>query len=381
MKLALIRQRYNPHGGAERFVARALDALSQHQELDITLLTRRWKQPAETERFQTRFQLDICNPFYLGNVWRDWSFAQAIQQKLKHQTFDLIQSHERIAGCDIYRAGDGVHREWLFQRARVLSLPQRLGIRLNPYHAYTLHAEKTLFYSEKLKAVICNSHMVKKELQHWFNFPEEKIHVIYNGVDNQFFHPNLKMHFRDTIRQKLHIPDNAFVLLFVGAGFARKNLSLVLQAMHVLKRDDLHLIVVGTDKQLAGYRKLAETFHVKAHFVGGQSDVRPYYGASDFFVFPTLYDPFPNVCLEAFASGLPVITSTKSGAAEFIQEGENGFICDALDLKTLTEQIEALTQPHDLTIMSRFARQTILPFSLPAMGKELLLLYKKIIAL
>lgn len=379
MKLALIRQRYNPHGGAERFVSRALETLSENNELKITLLTRKWKNAASNNK--NNYQIEICNPFYLGNVWRDWSFARAIQTQLATQSFDLIQSHERIAGCDIYRAGDGVHREWLFQRARVLSMPQRVGMRLNPYHAYTLQAEYKLFTDPRLKAVICNSRMVKHELQQWFDFPEEKIHVIYSGVDNQVFHPKLKTLFRETTRRQLGISDEATVLLFVGSGFARKNLSLVLQALHLLQRDNIHLLVVGADKQLAGYRQLAETFQVRAHFVGGQADVLPYYGASDIFVLPTLYDPFPNVCLEAFASGLPVITSTKSGAAEFIRDGENGFVCDALDLKTLTEQIEALTNPQERAVMSRFARQTILPFSLTAMGKELTSLYKKIIAL
>ena len=96
MKLALIRQRYNPHGGAERFVSRALETLSENNELKITLLTRKWKNAASNNK--NNYQIEICNPFYLGNVWRDWSFARAIQTQLATQSFDLIQSHERIAG-------------------------------------------------------------------------------------------------------------------------------------------------------------------------------------------------------------------------------------------------------------------------------------------
>ena len=45
----------------------------------------------------------------LGRVWRDWSFARAVCATLESHSFDLVQSHERIACCDVYRAGDGVH--------------------------------------------------------------------------------------------------------------------------------------------------------------------------------------------------------------------------------------------------------------------------------
>ena len=61
-------------------------------------------------------------------------------------------------------------------------------------------------------------------------------------------------------------------------------------------------------------------------FAGPQTDPKPYYGAADAFVLPTLYDPFPNAALEAMACGLPVVTSTKSGAAELVAEHDAGFV-------------------------------------------------------
>lgn len=68
----------------------------------------------------------------------------------------------------------------------------------------------------------------------------------------------------------------------------------------------------------------------------GLEVVKPYYGATDALVLPSLYDPFPNVALEVMASGLPLVTSHKCGAAVRIGHGENGFVGDALDTEALT---------------------------------------------
>src|SRR6266478_4401454 len=72
MRLAIIRQRYTPYGGAERFVESALEALLE-RGVAISLYTRQWPN--------TRLQLIepvLCNPFYIGRLWRDWSFARAV---------------------------------------------------------------------------------------------------------------------------------------------------------------------------------------------------------------------------------------------------------------------------------------------------------------
>ncbi|HEU0283097.1 MAG TPA: glycosyltransferase family 4 protein, partial [Gallionella sp.] len=201
LNIALIRQRYTDFGGAERFVANAVASLRQ-QGAHLTLITRQWKQTGGDQPL-------ICNPFYLGSVWRDWGFARCVCDTLENHPFDLVQSHERIACCDVYRAGDGVHREWLAQRRRSMGLLGRLGIALNPYHHYTLAAERRLFASPKLKAVICNSHMVKDEILRHFNIAADKLHVIYSGVDIDSFHPGLKAQHRSALRQHYAIPEDA----------------------------------------------------------------------------------------------------------------------------------------------------------------------------
>ncbi|MHB1233689.1 MAG: glycosyltransferase family 4 protein [Burkholderiales bacterium] len=372
LKLALIRQRYTPFGGAERFVARAMQAL-QAQGAAVTIVTRRWDAAKAGDAL-------ICNPFYLGSLWRDWGFARGVCRMLARQNFDLVQSHERIACCDIYRAGDGVHREWLTQRARVLNPIQRLGVMLSPYHRYVLAAERRLFASPQLKAVICNSRMVKEEIQRHFGVPEERLHVIYSGVDLEAFHPRLKETHRQSIRTQLGLPGDATLFLFVGSGFERKGLAALLHAL-AEQPSSAQLAVIGHDRRARDYRHLAAQLGVakRVHFLGPRADVKPYYGAADALVLPTLYDPFPNAALEALACGLPVITSAKSGAAELIRDGENGFVCDALDRRALVQALRALLEGRAES-MRGAARATVAALSLEAMAAQLGTLYRTLSA-
>ena len=158
-RVALVRSRFDAFGGAERFVQSAIAALKA-QGASLTLVTRRWPDNDGTAI--------IVDPFHLGSLWRDRSFARAACAALAKRRFDLVQSHERIACCDVYRAGDGVHAEWLAQRARVQSPLARLATSLSPHHRYLLEAERRLFTAARLMAVICNSDMVRGDIARHF---------------------------------------------------------------------------------------------------------------------------------------------------------------------------------------------------------------------
>jgi UDP-glucose:(heptosyl)LPS alpha-1,3-glucosyltransferase len=371
MNIALIRARYDPFGGAERFVETAVEALAG-EGAALTIITREW--PA---RANAAIAHRIVNPPYWTSTGRDRGFARAVRELLGREKFDLVQSHERIVGCDIYRAGDGVHASWLAQRARISGAIRRKTTEWNPHHRYLLATERAMFTSPALKAVICNSRMVKDEIVQYFGTDPEKLHVIYSGVDSTRFTPDTRTTIRDSMRAQLSIDRAAKVALFVGSGFERKGLAAFLHA--VAGVPDLHAVVVGKDKHLARYRALAHAQGIagRTFFAGGVADVRPYYAIADVFALPTLYDPFPNACLEAMAAGLPVITSRTSGAAEFITDGKEGFVADALDVPTLREALAlSLTRPE----MGVAARRRVLACTPQTMAAQYLALYRELIA-
>jgi UDP-glucose:(heptosyl)LPS alpha-1,3-glucosyltransferase len=140
------------------------------------------------------------------------------------------------------------------------------------------------------------------------------------------------------------------------------------------------LAVVGRDKHEARYRALARSLGIEdaVRFFGPQDDVLPYYHAADAFVLPTLYDPQSNAVLEALACGLPVITSTGSGAAEVL--GGAGFVVDALDEAGLAAAMAALTDPDRARAMGERARLAVQPYSLERMSSDYLALYERLMA-
>jgi UDP-glucose:(heptosyl)LPS alpha-1,3-glucosyltransferase len=338
VKLALVRQGYTPFGGAERLLEYAIEAIRAH-DADVTMISRRW--PA-SDAIQTL----TCNPFYAGSLLRDWGFARGVLRLVQTHGFDLVQAHERIPGCDIFHAGDGVHAEWLRQRARITGIAGRVRLALNPYHAYMKAAERKMFQSAKLRAAICVSQMVKAEIRTHFDVPEHKLHVIYNGVDTAKFNPQLASLHRAPVRAALGWPEQDVVLLLVGSGFERKGVGVTIEALRELPAH-VRLLVVGKDKLMERYRALARRLGLgsRVEFTGGQKDVLPYYGAADIFVMPSVYEPFGNVILEAFASGLPVVTSTKCGGGELIENGREGYVVDALDVRGIAAALSALTDP------------------------------------
>jgi UDP-glucose:(heptosyl)LPS alpha-1,3-glucosyltransferase len=373
MKLAIVRQRYTPYGGAERFVSQALDALAG-QGIALSLYTRQWSGG------ESVFTPVICNPFHLGSLWRDLSFAKAVCAALERDRPTLVQSHERIPCCDIFRAGDGVHRVWLAERRRGLSWLGRLSISLNPAHHFRLAAERRLFASPRLKAVICISEMVREEILAHFAIAPEKLHVIYNAVDTERFSPALAEHRRE-IRARYGIPDDAVLYLLVGSGYARKGVAAAIAALARLP-ENAHLLVVGKDKHAARYQAQAQELGdagQRIHFAGPQVDARPFYGAADVFVLPTLYDPLSNAVLEALACGLPVLTSAKCGAGEIVRAHQAGFLCDARDVQALADNMARLLNPELRREYATRARTAATTLNTEAMTSRLLDLYRSLL--
>ena len=369
-RIALVRGRYDPAGGAERFVQAAIAALSA-SGASVTIVTRHWPDHDGTAI--------VVDPFHVGSLWRDWAFARAACAVLAERRFDLVQSHERIACCDVYRAGDGVHAEWLAQRARAQGPLARAATALSPHHRYVLAAERALFTSPRLRAVICNSEMVRGEIASRFATPGDKLVVIRNAVDSASFHPALRAEMRPAVRQQLGIPRDADVVLHVGSGFERKGIATLLEALARCAAPRW-AIIVGRDKRAGAFARMARALgiHERVRFVGAVSDVRPYYAAADVFALATLYDPQPNAALEAMACGLPVVTTTKCGAAELLVEGESGFVRDALDVAGIAQAL-AMLDAASAERMGRAAAEAVREFTPQAMAREYLSLYERLI--
>lgn len=370
-RLALVRQKYRPDGGAERFVSRALEALDS-SNLELNVITREWQGPVKPE-----WNIRICNPRKWGRISRERGFADAARRLWQAENFDLVQSHERIPGCDLYRAGDGVHRRWLQQRSRILPGWKSRLLFADRYHRYVMRAEREMYHDPHLRGVICNAEMIKQEIIADFGLPAEKIRVIYNAIDNQSFLPPTEEVFV-ALRDQWHLPRRATCLIYVGSGFERKGLEAAIRA---IAPTDRYLLVVGKDKEQSRYQALAKTLNCaeRVRFFGMQSETLPFYQMADGLLLPTLYDPFPNVILEAMACGLPTITTTGCGGSEFIIQGSNGFVCDALDISALQQAVAALPARALGSAEGIRARERIMTCTSERLSAQLLSFYQDLV--
>lgn len=374
MRVAFIRYKYDPFGGAERFTQMLLRSLAE-QGAEAHIFARKWPEPVAPGVLFHKIGGPGW-PSLLGHA----SFVFLVGRAVRAGNFDLIQSNERTLSQHVYRAGDGVHARWLELRAMEQGWLRRLSVGLNPFHFYRLWLERRLFEHPDLRAVIVNSEMVRSEILARFRIPEDRIHTIYNGVDLERFHPASRLTTGAQLRSRSGLGDDLPVVLFVGSGFERKGLKHLLHALSETE-GNARLWVVGKGKT-GHYKKLAKKLGIadRTVFWGPQQDVARFFATADIFALPTLYDPFPTVVLEAMASGLPVITTKNCGAAEIITQGEEGFvISSASEVDRMAQHLTYLYRRDHRSPMSLKARKRAETFPLERTIRELGKLYGRLL--
>jgi UDP-glucose:(heptosyl)LPS alpha-1,3-glucosyltransferase len=315
-RIAFVRRGYSSSGGAESYLKRLARGVAEAGHEVQLIATAEW--PHDQWPFGSITRVNATSVTGFANE------LEEIRQKLERS---ILFSLERVWSCDIYRAGDGVHRAWLARRTK-FELPLKQFARgFNRKHRELLQLEKSLFENRKASRVIVASQLIKNEIVDLYGYPEDKIDLIRNGVptDKYGFHPEL----REKSRDDLKIKPEQVALLFAGSGWERKGLLFAIQAMALCKNKNLRLLVAGR-----GNEKLYKTKRVRfwrdepLQFLGEVTDMLSLYAAADIFILPTIYDPFSNACLEALACGLPVITTSSNGFAEIVTDGVHGSIID-----------------------------------------------------
>ncbi|KPK02759.1 MAG: hypothetical protein AMK71_01155 [Nitrospira bacterium SG8_35_4] len=374
MKIAIIRKTYTYYGGAEGFSGRFIDLLAAKGH-EIHIFAIRWQADVSHPNIHFHKVPAISGVSFL----RDLTFAVTSSVLLRKQRkyFDIIQTHDKTLYQDIYRAGDGCHIEWLRQRWKRTGLAGKISIICNPYHWLILLLERSILRGNRFRVIIAISNMVKENIIRHYGVDPEKIEILYNGVDLDRFNPENRGKYRRDIRQSCGIKEKDFVILFVGSGFERKGVKYLLQAVEAVP-EPVTVMIVGKGALNRG----ALSSRQKIIFCGPRKDIERYYAAADIFVFPTMYEPFGNVHLEALASGLPVITTENSGAAEIIADGEQGFVIQRPeDTASLSEKVNYFLQRRDrLESMSSKARKLAEEFSNERHMGKVLELYENIVS-
>lgn len=328
MKIALVRKNYTHYGGAENYMKLVADGLAYRGHEVRIFSSGDWPEEYSVTKISP-----FRKPSFLSNVL----FAAESRRALRKEPADCILSFERTYFQDIYRAGDGCHREWLNKRGVLESRLKKISFSLNPHHRLLLFLENKCFMNSG--KIIANSMMVKRDIMKHYPVDDGKIEVIYNGTDLKRFRPVGKEE-KAALRERLNIKEEK-VVLFVGADFKRKGLPVLFKAFSLLKRDGVRLIVVGR-RPKPEFISMAKKFGIdkEVTFWGPEKKIEELYWVSDLFVLPTIYDPFSNATLEAMASGIAVITTSHNGASEIIEDNVHGYVLkDPMDHYALARNI------------------------------------------
>ncbi|MBT6661881.1 MAG: glycosyltransferase family 4 protein, partial [Nitrospina sp.] len=186
--------------------------------------------------------------------------------------------------------------------------------------------------------------------------------------------------FRDEIRKQLRISDEEVMILFVGSGFERKGLEYLIKSVQYLKQKNWKLVLVGKGKWKKYLNFASEENRGKITHLEPIDEIEKLYAAADFFILPSIYEPFGNANLEALASGLPIITSRNCGVSEIITPKKEGIILEEpSDFKAMAKAIDYLMDSKNREPMRQSARLLAEKFTQERNASEMLQIYQKLI--
>lgn len=220
-------------------------------------------------------------------------------------------------------------------------LPLRLRAALSPRSLLLAWEMGRLERAQVRRArhVIAVSSLVRNLLLRQHLVAPEKIGVIPNGVDSGRFAPQRLAGLRAPTRRALGV-DDAVVFLGSAHNMRLKGMDTAIRAL--ARIPGARLLIAGAEPD-PGWRALAAPLGERVRFLGNVDEMAPLFAAADALVHPTRWDACSLSTIEAGAAGLPVITTSKNGAAELIREGVTGFVLpDPDDVEALAAAMTRL---------------------------------------
>lgn len=381
LRIAIVAQDFHREGGSEGRTGQLVDRLvAQGHEVHLVGARIRGAWSAGVVLHPVRTPK---HPHWLDALL----FSRRARLLAAAGAFDLVHNQLRPYVPGIVTVGGGCHHYYLHEVLPAERGPLAARLRaLTPLQRVLLAMERRGFRPEACPYVIANSQLGRAGILKYSSLAPDRVVVAYNGVDGRRFSPAARALYRDARRAALGVAPGEMLLLFVGKGFARKGLGVLLAAIGRLasaRPGTLRLAVVGqgaTRRWEAQARALGIADRVR--FVGHACDPEAYYAAADVFVLPTFFDPFANATLEAMASGLPVITSRLNGASEVLTPGSDGLVIeDPRDVTSLADAIAEVANPGRREAMGQRARETALRYAWDGPLRTTLDVYERTLAL
>ncbi|MHC5039726.1 MAG: glycosyltransferase family 4 protein [Planctomycetota bacterium] len=301
---------------------------------------------------------------------------------LLSQGFDVTHGFVKTWAVDVLHPHTGSHRASLEGLLESQESPfRRCGAKMaqafSMKQAVFRWIERRQYQGGGVKRFLAVSRMVAEDMKVRYGVPADRIRVLYNPVDPTRFAPG-SLEDRHRVLPRHGIDPSEYVCLFVGHHFRLKGLGVLFRALARLGESSPKLLILGR-----GNRKVFEGkarsmgLSDRVVFAGETAEPELYYRSADVFALPTYYDPCSLTVLEAMASGLPVITTSRNGAAELIQDGREGTVLPEPGRDDLlAESLRALTDPTKRAEMGRYGRERALTLDPHEHVQEILRIYE-----
>ncbi len=337
MRIAVISRVFSKTGGgAESYSVALVQQLAARYEVHV--FAQESNQPVDGVHYHSVFCLSK-KPRWINQLL----FAVATWWRTR-RGFDVVHSHENTWHGQIQTVHVRPLRFNLFHGRTGLGLLLRwCKVVLSPRLITYVWLEGARFKRSASRRVVATSQSLRTECEQ--AYPDSAVSVITPGTHS----PGESLS-RQVARQRLGLPQQGQLVLFVANDYARKGLDALLQAMTRLPAE-VGLVVVGNPKPIPRYRQMAAQLGLqgRVHFIGSLDDLSPAYWAADCLAHPTLEDTFAMVVLETMAHGLPVVVSGAAycGISHQLRDGVEALLLeDPKDAVKLAELLASvLTQP------------------------------------
>lgn len=371
-------------GGAEKYAGAVARALLDAGH-DVHLFAR-GVDPGEVSEAAV-FRPITVRDLPLCGWLRTYRFAAASERALREEDFDLIIGFNKTWYQDIYLAVAGAHPaaiDYSLERFRhpLVRAAHIAGKLLSPKQWFFKRIETKQFGPDaRPVTVVAPSELSAEHFRQYHDLPEERIAVVYNGLERERTSVDA-VAARRRFRRDLGLEQHDVALLFTARNYALKGLEPLLEAFAQTAAEcpQAVLVVCGSRRDRV-FQRQATALGIadRIRFLGFVDEIQNCFAGCDAFVFPTFYDPCSLVVPEALGYGLPVITTQQNGAAELLTEGRDGFVVESpWQLDDLAQHMTLLASDDALRArMGAEARRTAARTTMDIRMRELIALLER----
>lgn len=381
MKILFFNYEYPPlGGGAGNATSYILREFSKIQDLEVDLITSSVDSEYHLEKIGDNINIhkisigkNKSNFHYQSQkdlivyAWKAYFFAGKL---LKQNRYNLTHSFFAVPCGFLSLLIKWQHKIPYIVSLRGADVPG-YSERFSFFYKFLTPVIKLIW--KNAASVVANSEGLKKLALK--SKPDQKIGVIYNGVDTEEFKPGL-------IAER---QNETFRIICVSRLTGRKGIKYLIQAVSILvkqyPRIKLKIIGEGDVKQNleALTRELGLEKSVEFAGLVEHGALPAYYARSHIFVLPSLNEGMSNTMLEAAASGLPLVATNTGGSGELVKDGENGFIVEMKNSEDIAEKIKKIITDEKLREkMSQKSREIALRMSWKKVAEDYLKIYKQL---